>query len=55
MEDAGYRKQLVERGLENVKRFRAEAVAEKYMEVYKEVIGEELKEQGKKQGEVLNG
>lgn len=60
MEDAVYRQQLVERGLENVKRYRAEVIAEKYMEVYKEVLGtkqgkELAPDQGKEQEEVPDG
>ena len=35
--DAAYRDQLVAHGFENVKRFRVEAVAEKYAELYRDV------------------
>ncbi len=44
IEDEAYRNLLVERGLENVKRFKAESVAEQYIEVYKEVFGNNMKE-----------
>ena len=40
LEDGDYARQLVERGLENVKRFRAEEVAGRYMEVYRELIAD---------------
>ncbi len=39
MQDSGYREQIVAQGLENVKRFSAGAIAEKYMEVYREMMG----------------
>jgi glycosyltransferase involved in cell wall biosynthesis len=37
IEDDAYRKHLVERGFENVKRFRIETVAERYAELYRDV------------------
>ena len=38
IQDEQYRKQLIEEGLENVKRFNAEAIAEKYFELYNRVV-----------------
>jgi glycosyltransferase involved in cell wall biosynthesis len=35
--DETYRNQLVKKGLENIKRFKIEAIAEKYLELYKEI------------------
>jgi len=40
MEDAVYREHLVERGFENVKRFRIEAVAGQYAELYRKVYAQ---------------
>jgi glycosyltransferase involved in cell wall biosynthesis len=36
--DAGYRGQLIRRGLENVRRFQAGAIAERYAAVYQEIL-----------------
>jgi len=35
IDDEKYRNQLVKKGLENIKRFKIEAIAEKYLELYK--------------------
>ncbi|MCK7590222.1 glycosyltransferase family 4 protein [Subsaxibacter sp. CAU 1640] len=37
-QNRSYRQQLIEDGLENVKRFRSEAIANQYIELYKEVL-----------------
>lgn len=39
IEDSTYREQLVERGFENVERFRIDRVAEKYATLYREIYG----------------
>jgi glycosyltransferase involved in cell wall biosynthesis len=39
IDDRDYRDQLVERGFENVKRFRIGAVAEQYIQLYRRLIG----------------
>ena len=38
--DAEYRNQLIENGLKNAERFRAEGIAKKYLQVYHEILGE---------------
>lgn len=40
LEDGAYREQLVEKGLKNVKRFRAETVAGQYMALYSDISGQ---------------
>ena len=36
--DSSYRKELVQHGFENVKRFRPEKIAAQYVELYKQII-----------------
>ena len=42
IEDEEYRQQLVNNGLENVKRFRPEIIARKYLNVYEEILREKI-------------
>jgi len=42
IEDENYRQQLVKNGLENIKRFKPEAIAQKYLNVYEEILGEKI-------------
>jgi len=40
VDDAGYRNQLIERGFENIKRFRPEVIARQYLALYEAVLAQ---------------
>jgi len=42
IEDENYRQQLVKNGLENIKRFKPEAIALEYLNVYEEILGKKI-------------
>ena len=44
LSDAGYREKLVLRGYENVKKYRADVVAEQYASLYRELWGAKKRE-----------